>query len=71
VLWCRINLGLVCISHSHTQNVEGLGGGCKVNLHEMQNNSHKQNIHHEAYNNIPIEIKFACSLNLIGENQNV
>ena len=62
-----INLGLVCIRHAHTQNVEGLGGGCN----EMQNNSHKQNIHHEAYNNIPIEIKFAYGLNLIGENQNV
>jgi len=47
--------------------VEGLGGGCN----EMQNNSHKQNIHHEAYNNIPKDDKFAYSLNLMGENQNV
>ena len=49
----------------------GASFGWRQNLHAMQNNSCEQNIHHETYNNIPIEIKFACSLNLIGENQNV
>jgi len=45
----------------HKALTYSIGGrfGWRQNLHEMQNNSHKQNIHHEAYNNIPIEIKFA------------
>ena len=45
--------------------------GWRQNLHEGQNNSCEQNIHHETYNNIPKDDKFAYSLNLIGENQNV
>ena len=45
--------------------------GWKQNLYEMQNNNHKQNIHHEAYNNIPKDDKFAYMKNMIGENQNV
>jgi len=41
--------------------------GWRVNLHEMQNKKHKQNIHHEAYNNIPVRIKIAYMKNMIGE----